>query len=200
VKLPDGTKVWLNAASSIRFLPAFSAKERSVEVTGEAYFEVEKDSKRPFKVKTALQEVQVLGTSFNINSYTDEPRTTTTLLDGSVRVALLNSNDGTLLKPGQQARVDHAGNNAISIATVDPQQFVDWKDGYFKFSRDNIQSIMRKIARWYDVDIAYSGEVTKEGFVGAIKRSEDISEVLQTLKLTGIIHFKIEGKTVTVLP
>jgi ferric-dicitrate binding protein FerR (iron transport regulator) len=200
VKLPDGTKVWLNAASSIKFLSEFSAKERLVELSGEAYFEVEKDNKRPFIVKTALQEVQVLGTSFNINSYSDEPHTTTTLLNGSIRVALPGNNAGTLLKPGQQARLANTGDNVINVATVDPQQFVDWKDGYFKFSRDSIQSIMRKIARWYDVDVVYSGNVTKEGFVGTIKRSEDISEVLQTLKLTGIINFKIEGKTITVLP
>jgi ferric-dicitrate binding protein FerR (iron transport regulator) len=200
VKLPDGTKVWLNAASSIRFLSEFSARERLVELSGEAYFEVEKDNKRPFIVKTALQEVQVLGTSFNINSYSDEPRTTTTLLNGSVRVALPGNSAGTLLKPGQQARLANTGDNVINVATVDPQQFVDWKDGYFKFSRDSIQSIMRKIARWYDVDVVYKGDITQEGFVGTIKRSEDISEVLQTLKLTGIINFKIEGRTITVLP
>lgn len=200
VKLPDGTKVWLNAASSIRFLSEFSDKERLVELSGEAYFEVEKDSKRPFKVKTALQEVQVLGTSFNINSYSDEPGTTTTLLSGSVKVTSAGQDNSALLKPGQQARLINGAGNTIQVAAVDPQQYIDWKEGYFKFSKESIHSIMRKVSRWYDVDVVYKGEVTSEGFVGVIKRSEDISEVLNTLKLTGIINFKMEGKTITVLP
>jgi len=196
IKLVDGSKVWLNAGSSLKFPSAFSKTHRDVELKGEAYFEIAKDSSRPFNVKTETQILQVLGTHFNVNAYADENVVATTLLEGSVEISQLKTGRKQLLKPGQQARLG----TDILVANVDAEQFIDWKNGYFKFSRENIQSIMRKISRWYDVDVKYEGRITNEGFVGTIQRSKDISEVLKTLKLTGEINFKIEGKTITVLP
>lgn len=196
IKLADGSKVWLNAGSSLKFPSAFSKTHRDVELNGEAYFEIAKDSNRPFNVKTETQSLQVLGTHFNVNAYADENVVATTLLEGSVEISQLKTGRKQLLKPGQQSRLG----TDILVSNVDAEQFVDWKNGYFKFSRENIQSIMRKISRWYDVDVKYEGRITNEGFVGTIERSKDISEVLKTLKLTGEINFKIEGKTITVLP
>ncbi len=196
IKLTDGSKVWLNAGSSLKFPTAFSKTQRDVELNGEAYFEIAKDSSRPFRVKTATQSLQVLGTHFNVNAYSDENVVATTLLEGSVEISQLKTGRKQMLKPGQQARLG----TDILVTNVDAEQFIDWKNGYFKFSRENIQSIMRKISRWYDVDVKYEGRITNEGFVGTIQRSKDISEVLKTLKLTGEINFKIEGKTITVSP
>ncbi|TKC61248.1 DUF4974 domain-containing protein [Pedobacter hiemivivus] len=196
LKLPDGTKVWLNSASSLRFPTAFSGKERMVELSGEGYFEVVKDKTKPFRVKTADQTVEVLGTHFNINAYPEEPAVVTTLLEGSVKLAKSGTDKVQFLKPGQQARLT----NIFTIHEVDPDAFVDWKDGYFKFSRENIQSIMRKVSRWYDVDVVYEGTLTKEGFVGTVPRSKNIKELLDALKLTGLMNYRIEGNQVVITP
>jgi transmembrane sensor len=196
IKLPDGTSVWLNSSSSIKFPSAFINKERNVELTGEAYFEVAKDASKPFRVKTATQNVEVLGTHFNINAYTDEPDVVTTLLEGSVKVAPFAGSKTLILKPGQQARL----NGDIKLYNVDADLYVDWKNGYFKFEQEDLHSIMRKISRWYDVDVSYKGNVTEEGFVGTVPRSKDITEVLNALKFTGLINYKIEGKHITVTP
>ncbi|MCD0487569.1 FecR domain-containing protein [Pedobacter sp. MC2016-14] len=196
VKLPDGSTVWLNSESSLKFPSVFSAKQRSVELIGEGYFEISKDKTRPFRVRTSTQDVEVLGTHFNINAYLDEPVVATTLLEGSVKVAQRSSGKTELLRPGQQSRIGASFN----ILEVDTEPFIDWKEGYFKFSRENIQSIMRKVARWYDVEVIYEGNITHEGFVGTVPRSKDIVEVLNALKLTGVIDYKIEGKKVIITP
>jgi transmembrane sensor len=199
VTLSDGSKVWLNAASSLKFPAAFSNNERVVELTGEAYFEVAKltgpsvagreGSRIPFKVITANQTVEVLGTHFNVNAYDDEATINTTLLEGSVKIVQAKTNASQLLKPGQQAKM---GAN-IRVSDVDASQAVAWKNGYFIFSHEDIGSIMRQVSRWYDINIQYEGDVTKEGFVGTISKFKDVAQVLDMLQLTGSVRFKTEN-------
>ena len=199
VTLSDGSKVWLNAASSLKFPAAFSNNERVVELTGEAYFEIAKLSnpsgtghkggRVPFKVITNNQTVEVLGTHFNINAYTDEAAIKTTLLEGSVKVVQSKTNNSQLLKPGQQAMVGAQ----IQIADVDATLAIAWKNGYFIFSHEDIGSIMRQVSRWYDISIQYEGNVTQEKFVGAISRFNDVAQILDVLQLTGAVHFKTEN-------
>jgi transmembrane sensor len=197
ITLSDGTRVWLNAASSLKFPAAFPGNERIVELSGEAYFEVAKlnsplisgnGGRIPFKVITAGQTIEVLGTHFNVNAYDDEASVKTTLLEGSVKVVHAATNASRILVPGQQAKV----NSGIRISDVDPEQAVAWKNGYFNFSHENIRSIMRQVSRWYDIDIQYEGSITTEGFVGTISRFKDVAEVLEMLQLTGSVRFKTE--------
>lgn len=192
--LPDGSKVWLNAASSIRYPTAFIGKERTVEITGEAYLEVAKDKAKPFHVTVSGMEVDVLGTGFNINAYTDEPVIRTTLLEGAVKVTAGNSSKQ--LEPGQQAQV---GNGIALVRNVDLDQVTAWKNGLFQFNRVDIQTVMRQLARWYDVDIVYEEPVTKDRFGGKLPRDVNVSEVLRILQQAQV-HFRIEGKTIVVLP
>ena len=194
IVLPDGTKVWINASSSLKFPASFAVNERLVELTGEAYFEVSKDKSKPFKVKTPTQLLEVLGTHFNVNAYTDEPSVATTLMEGSVKLSALSNGKTQLLKPGQQAKLT----SDFNISTVDTDIAIDWKNGNFKFAEESIATIMRKVSRWYDVDVVYQGEITDEGFVGSVPRSKNIEEVLNALKLTGLINYKISGKQVTI--
>ncbi|MFA6087749.1 FecR family protein [Mucilaginibacter sp.] len=199
VTLSDGSKVWLNAASSLKFPAAFSNNERVVELTGEAYFEVAKltgpavagreGGRIPFKVITNNQTVEVLGTHFNINAYADETTINTTLLEGSVKVVQSKTNNSQLLKPGQQAKVGAK----IQVSDVDATQAIAWKNGYFIFSHENIGSIMRQVSRWYDVNIQYEDNVTQEGFIGTISKFKDVAQVLDMLQLTGAVHFKTEN-------
>lgn len=209
--LPDGSKVWLNSASSIRFPTVFNGDERKVEITGEAYFEVAKKVKGeslklkvqgadriPFIVKTAEQEVEVLGTHFNINAYEDEGETKTTLLEGSVRVrtvkgSILNSK---LLEPGQQS-VIRSADHAMSVRFADTEKAVAWKNGYFKFDRENLQSIMRQVSRWYDVDVEYHGTIPPDEYVGKIKRTAYVSGVLRILELSNV-KCRIEGRKIII--
>jgi transmembrane sensor len=206
VVLPDGSKVWLNASSSLRFPTAFAGAERNVELRGEAYFEVEKNERMPFIVTVTNERkyegdasnnmrIQVLGTHFNVMAYEDEPNAVTTLLEGSVRVS--NNVNNVLLKPGQQALSNNA--NKLRVSAGDTEGAVAWKNGYFKFSNENIRSIMNKISRWYNVDIEYKGKVPEKNLWGTVSRFEDVSEVLKTLELTGSIHFKLEGKRLIVM-
>lgn len=200
VVLPDGSKVWLNAASSLRFPTAFTGKERKVELTGEGYFDIAKDAARPFKVAIAggagAPEVEVLGTEFNIMAYGDEPSVNTTLVNGSVK---LKKTDGAwLLQPGQQARLKTDGSVDMDEA-ADVDGATAWKNGRFEFS-GNIKGIMRQIARWYDVDVKYEGNVSDKAFGGTISRTANVSEILKVFELTGSIHFSIDGKTITVEP
>ena len=194
VVLPDGTRVWLNAASSLKFPVAFTGKQRDVELSGEGYFEVAKNKAMPFRVTVNHSTVEVLGTHFNIMGYADEKSTNTTLLEGSVKI--ISGNKQKLIVPGEQARV----NGEIAVAKVNVGQVVEWKNGNFNFSHENIETIMRKVARWYDVSIQYQGTMTHEGFVGTVPRSENISEVLSALELTGLVHFKIIERRVIVMP
>ncbi|WP_295791458.1 FecR family protein [Mucilaginibacter sp.] len=192
VVLSDGSKVWLNSASSITFPAAFSKTERKVTITGEAYFEIAKNKNKPFKVVTGRQMVEVLGTHFNINAYTDESAIKTTLIEGSVKISA--DAQSAILKPEQQSSLF---NNKISINTVDTDNVLAWTTGNFQFEKAEIPSIMREAARWYDVDIKYEGEIPKRRFTGSISRSVNLSELLKMLKYTGI-NFKIAGKTIVV--
>ncbi|MCR8556465.1 FecR family protein [Mucilaginibacter sp. BJC16-A38] len=196
VVLSDGSKVWLNSSSSITFPTAFSKIERRVTITGEVYFEVAKNKQLPFRVVAGKQTVEVLGTHFNINAYTDESAIKTTLIEGSVKVSA-NSNTA-ILKPEQQSTIFNR-TDKISISTVDTEDVLAWKNGNFQFESAEIPLIMRQASRWYDVDIKYEGEVPKRRFTGSISRNVNLSELLKMLKYTGI-NFKIEGKTIIVTP
>jgi transmembrane sensor len=194
--LPDGSNVWLNAASSITYPTAFTGKERKVEITGEAYFEIAHDAGKPFKVGLNGMEVKVLGTHFNINGYNDEANIKTTLLEGSV--SLSKGNLVAMLNPGQQAQLANNGKLNV-IDNVDVDQVVAWKNGYFSFSRTDLKSVMRQIARWYDVDIKYEGNIPNRQFGGKIDRNSKASEVLKVLEESKV-HFRIEDKNIIVTP
>lgn len=198
VHLSDGTKVWLNAASTFKFPSSFTkSKHRNVEVIGEAYFEVAKDKGKSFIVSSGQQEVEVLGTHFNIDSYADEQSIKTTLLEGSVRVSIQNSSISSFLKPGMQSILTKSG---IKIHQMDnPEEAISWQKGYFTFRRENLDQIMRKISRWYNVNIVYNDQQIKSiPFSGSITRFTNVSEVLKIPELTGKVQFKIEGKTIIV--
>ncbi|PWG79176.1 FecR family protein [Pararcticibacter amylolyticus] len=191
--LADGTHVWLNAASSLKFPTAFSGKERKVELSGEGYFEVMEDQKHPFIVVSAGQTVEVLGTKFNINSYGDEHSARTTLLEGKVKV----ESNGTqvTIKPGQQAELT---GEVLDVRDIDPRASIDWVDGEFQFNDQPLEEIMRKIARWYDLEVVYRDVDKSRRFGGSVSRFENIAAVLEKLELTGSVTFKIEGRRVTV--
>jgi len=191
--LTDGTKVWLNAATSLQFPASFAGKERRVKLTGEAYFEVAPNATQPFIVETPYQSVEVLGTHFNVNAYEDEALTRTTLLEGKVKVQ--SGASSQVIKPGQQAASMQAG--SIHINEADTEEAVAWKNGYFKFNKADIQTIMRQLERWYDVDVEYRGAVPTDLFVGKINRSENISGVLRILELSKV-QFKIENRKIIV--
>ena len=197
VTLPDGSQVWLNAASSLRFPTSFNGSERNVILTGEAYFEVAKNTNMPFTVVVNDIRVEILGTHFNVSAYADDNNITTTLLEGAVKVH--SPGKAVVLKAGQQARFDH-DTKGLGVSAGDTEGAVAWKNGYFKFSNENIQSVMRKIARWYNVDIEYRGDVTHKALWGTISRFENIKEVLSMLELTGTMHFSMEGRKVIVSP
>lgn len=191
VNLPDGTKVWLNAASSLTYAPSFSGRvERNVQLSGEAYFEVAKDKLHPFIVKTGGQEVKVLGTHFNINSYRDEPSEKTTLLEGSVNIS-----NKAVLQPGQQSVVTKSGD--IKVQQADLSGAVAWKNGYFQFNDVPLETIMRQISRWYDIDVIYKGSISNDAFNGTIDRKASLSRILKILEKGGI-KFTIAGKELTV--
>jgi hypothetical protein len=194
IMLPDGSKVWLNAASSLKFPAHFSGEQREVTLTGEGYFEVAKDKRHPFTVSVNNMKIEVLGTHFNIMGYQDEGVTATTLLEGSVKV--IKGNVQQMIVPGQQAMVKQN----IIVKNVDVNEAVEWKNGNFNFAHEKLGGIMRKIARWYDVDIDFEGKTTSATFIGTIPRSQNIKEVLGYLELTGLAHFKISERRVIVMP
>jgi len=193
--LPDGTKVWLNAESSIKFPAVFCGKLRKVELSGEAYLEVAENKAVPFKVLVKGTEVEVLGTHFNINAYGDKPEVNTTLLQGSVR--LRNGVNESMLKPGQSG-ISHQ-NGKLTVKEVNVEDAVAWKNGYFVYRNEDIYSIMAKAARWYDVDVVYQGAMKGKEFYGRGQRYEHISELLRNLELTGEVHFKVQGRRVVVM-
>ncbi|WP_443936810.1 FecR family protein [Pedobacter sp. MW01-1-1] len=200
MELADGTKVWINAASSIKFPTRFSGKKRIVEITGEIYFEVAKNKAMPFVVRTKKQQIEVLGTHFNVNAYSDEADEKTTLLEGRVKVAKLNEgiadvSSSKVLYPGQVAAI--AESNHITVSVADMEAAVAWKNGYFKFDKADIQTVMRQIARWYDIEVNYTGANSEDLFVGKIKRTEDINNVLRILELSKI-KTSIKGRTITI--
>lgn len=196
LELPDGTKVWLNSASSISYPVSFSAKERNVELTGEAYFEVAKDKKRPFKIRTGQQMLEVLGTHFNINAYPDNENILTTLLEGSLKVS--NGLSDKIIKPGQEA-ITNNQTKTISIESADIEKNIAWKNNEFIFNGDNLNSIMKSIGRWYDVEIIYQSNSDQTKYWGVVSRSKNISSVLKMLQSTGKAKFKIEGRRITVM-
>jgi len=192
--LPDGSKVWLNASSSLHFPTAFTGKNREVELTGEAYFEVAKNKEKPFHVKVNNMQVEVLGTHFNINAYEDENAIRTSLLEGSVKITKGATSD--LLKPGQQG-VTKKSDNSIEIKNADMNEVIAWKNGLFQFDGANITTIMSEIGRWYNVDIVYAGKVSVRSFEGKISRDAQLSDVLKILELSNV-KFNVEGKKIIV--
>lgn len=190
--LSDGSKVWLNAHSSIRFPVIFGNDERKVEITGEAYFEVAKDASKQFVISANGTETAVLGTHFNINCYEDEASVKISLLEGKIMV-----NKSVIMKPGQQAQIM---NNSISMVNdADMDQAIAWKNGLFNFERSDLKAVMRQLSRWYDVDIQYSGNIPNEHFSGKISRNMNASKVLKVLEYSGV-QFKIEDKKIVVYP
>lgn len=195
--LPDGTVVWLNAASSMRFPSSFSGKERVVEMTGEAYFKVVHNADQPFRVRVNGTEIEDIGTEFNVNSYADEQVTRTTLLEGAVKVG------GMLLKPGQQAQLDgHAvgdGHAGVRVRNdVNTDEVVAWKNNRFYFKSADIRTIMRQIGRWYNVDVEYEGGISEQRFNAEIPRNTNASDILTALEMTGKVKFTITEKKITV--
>jgi transmembrane sensor len=194
--LPDGTRVWLNAASSITYPVVFNGNERKVKVTGELYFEIVHNSKQPFRVAVKDQLVEDIGTHLNINAYDDEPAINTTLLEGSIKV--MKGHTSAILRPGQQATMS-PNDSSFQIKKADADEAVAWKNGYFYFNRADIATVMRQLARWYDVQVVYKGDLPKRTFKGKVYRNINASEALSILGYFGA-HFRIEGKTITVTP
>ncbi|RPE12671.1 DUF4974 domain-containing protein [Chitinophaga lutea] len=198
ITLPDGTGVWLNAGSSLRYPTAFTGHARNVELTGEAYFEIAKDASKPFFVRADNQlTIEVLGTRFNVQAYADDQRITTTLLQGAVNVR--KDGQAKLLAPGQQAV--SIGDNTVSVLhDADTESAVAWKNGLFRFDEANIETVMKQLSRWYGISVVYRGAPVKEYFTATIPRNVPVSKVFELLELTGLVHFEIEGKQVTVTP
>ena len=189
VILSDGTKVWLNAASSIQFPVSFAGNARIVELTGEAYFEVAKDLKKPFKVITNRQIIEVKGTHFNVNNYVNEPEVATTLLEGSVDVSDANHYQKVILFPGEQALFKKQN---ISVKKANTVQTIAWKSSTFDFNNESLGNIARKLERWYNIPVSVADEISEERFTGRISMMKDISQVLQIFRLTKLVHIKLE--------
>ena len=186
VTLPDGTNVWLNALSSITYPVAFKGKDRKVNVTGEAYFEVARDKTKPFIVVTPKDQITVLGTAFNVNSYADEPVRKTTLLEGSVQIG---------------AQVLHPGEACINgkVVAADPDKAIAWKNGLFDFDGAGVEDLMRQVARWYDIEVVYQDGIPDKEFVGKLSRNSSLKTLLKALEYANV-HFRIEGRRIIVLP
>ena len=199
ISLGDGTRVWLNAETSLRYPTAFTGKDRRVEITGEAYFEVAHDRSKPFKVEFSNAtgekgEVEVLGTHFDVNAYPDETNIKTTLLQGSVKVS--QSDKIQMLSPGQQAIIS---SDKITLKKdIDVAQITAWKNGYFLFNNTDIQSIMRQVSRWYDIDVSFEGKIPSDGFTGKILRNVPLSKFLKVLEMNDV-KVRRDGRNVTVI-
>lgn len=208
VILPDGSKVWLNAASSLRFPVAFTGNERRVELTGEAYFEITSSflqssngqKKRPFIVSVNGNEVEVLGTHFNVNAYSEELQIRTTLLEGSVKITSSGSKGAKILKPGQQGIIMPAEPGVNVINKENPELAIAWMKGKFAFESTSFKSMMQELSRWYDVKVVYEGQIPVKTITGEVDRTIPLSELLPMLGEMGNIRFKIEGRTVKVIP
>ena len=195
IELPDGSQIWLNAASSLRFPTAFTGKERRVEVMGEAYFEVAKNKAIPFIVSVNGAEVQVLGTHFNVMAYNDEPAMKTTLLEGSVK--FVKGSASSLLRPGQQSQLSENGQMKV-VSDVDVDAVTAWKNGNFHFEGVEVEAVVRQLSRWYNVEVVYN-QKPDELFYAEIPRNTKLSDVLKALELTGKLRFGIEGKKIIVM-
>jgi ferric-dicitrate binding protein FerR (iron transport regulator) len=207
LRLPDGTDVWLNAASSITYPTAFTGNDRKVTVTGEVYFEVAKDKTKPFKVNVDNKsEVEVLGTHFNINSYGDDGSIKTTLLEGSVKVSSgipdksgqAGNRESAILKPGEQVSLSQPSQLSHPIP-VQTDEVMAWKNGLFNFNQADLKMVMAQLSRWYDIDVKYEGDIPAHTFRGKITRDLKLSQVVKILEDVGV-KFKIEGRTLVVMP
>ena len=196
--LPDGTKVWLNAASSLRFPTVFTGGKRRVELTGEAYLEVAEDKAHPFEVHIRNVNVSVLGTQFNIMGYDDEPMLVTTLVSGAVKVET-GGKSPQLLAPGQHAVLDHSS-GSLRVEQADIIEETAWKNGQIHFNGANIRQIMRQVSRWYDADIVFKGNVADLDFTCTVSRKDKLSKLLALLELTGAVHFTMENGKIIVQP
>ncbi|MDN5288108.1 MAG: FecR family protein [Mucilaginibacter sp.] len=194
--LSDGTRVFLNAASSITYPTSFSGKSRKVSITGEAYFEVAKNAEMPFIVLANGTETQVLGTHFDIMAYQDEPFIKATLLEGSIKFR--TSHSEVLLNPGQQAEVPEFSDR-ISVQDANIEAALSWKNGYFIFQDEKLHSIMRKVARWYDVEVIYDASLKDLSYGGSVSQYKNISDLLNVLQSTGTVHFKVEERRIIVM-
>lgn len=195
IQLSDGTHIWLNAASSVTYPTAFKGKTRNIQIKGEAYLEVAKDKLHPFIVNIdGNTSLEVLGTSFNVKAYDDESSAHITLLEGSVKVS--NPHNQQLLQPGQQVQVNQQGRFAF-LKKVDTEEVIAWKNGIFNFKNADIQTVMRELARWYDIEVVYNGAIPARRFQGEIGRDLTLSQVLKGLKSLEL-NFAIEGKKIYV--
>jgi transmembrane sensor len=192
VVLPDGSKVWLNAASSLHFPTAFTGSQRTVELTGEGYFEIAKKSGSTFVVQAEKTRVEVIGTHFNVMAYGNEGATRTTLLEGSVKVG--NGVHSRVIAPGQQALTG----NQIQVLDTDPERAVAWKNGYFQFESEDLKTILRQLKRWYDVEIENEHQIPDRHFTAFVSRNNTLSQVLKMLEMSGELKFKIEGKKISI--
>jgi ferric-dicitrate binding protein FerR (iron transport regulator) len=195
VTLDDGTKVWLNAASSLHYPVHFASGERKVELDGEAYFEVSEDNRRPFKVAVGDMNIEVLGTHFNVMAYDDEQQTTTTLLEGKVKVSA--GTIGKIIKPGQEVQLIKS-TDMLTVKKADTVASISWKNGLFEFDNTDMKSILRELSRWYNVDIVYSVGVKDRYFTGTAPRSMSLNDMLKGLSSSGI-DFRVEGRKIIVL-
>jgi len=194
--LSDGTKVWLNSKSTLKFPVAFSKTQRNVELVGEGYFEVAHDQTKPFMVSAKDMDIQVLGTHFNVSAYDDDNMVEASLIEGSIKAN--NGNSAMLLKPGQQA-VLRNGSSQMIAKSFNSDEVMDWKNGYFIFRNEPIGEIMKKISRWYNIEVKYQGNTSNEAFGGKYLKSNSLAELLSSLELTGTVKFKINGRRVTVM-
>lgn len=201
IKLPDGSNVWLNASSSIRFPTVFSSRSREVELQGEAFFDVvslknKQKQPIPFLVHNKDQVIEVLGTQFNVNGYNNETFTRTTLIEGLVRVHVNGSTQIEQLHPGQESNIQ---NGKIQVQKADMEAVVAWKNGDFIFNNEPLENIMNQIARWYDIEVEYKGADKTRKFSGAVSRNKNLSSVLKAMSYTGKVQFKIKGRRVLVM-
>ncbi|SDT68175.1 FecR family protein [Mucilaginibacter mallensis] len=197
ILLPDGTKVWLNAASKLTYPIRFAGKERTVKLTGEAYFEVAHNAHQPFHVLFSGQDVRVFGTHFNINAYRDEAESKTTLLQGSIALSSTVNHQSVLLTPGQQA-ASLTGSGKFTLQSVNTQQVVSWKNGYFQFDNFNIATIMKALSRWYDIDVKYDQVNLAETYGGTFSRDSNLQDILNNMSALGKVSFKMTGRTIHV--
>lgn len=195
--LPDGSTVWLNANSALKFPTQFNNTERYVELSGEGYFEIQNNQVAPFKVAVNKQIITVLGTKFNILAYQEDATTRTTLVEGAIKVGTSRSNH--ILKPGQEARV-YKNSEKLEVVLGNVNEAIAWKNGYFIFNNENIKTIMQKVSRWYNIEVVYKGNMEGITFGGTFSKSKSLQKLLKSFESTGKMHYKIEGRRVTIMP
>ncbi len=194
--LSDGSSVWLNSASSITFPVSFPGNERIVTITGEAYFEIAGNRNKPFLVRSGDQIIRVLGTHFNVMAYNNDAAVITTLLEGSVKI--IKNKTEILLKPGQAVSISNIS-NSVKVTSVNTDDAIAWRQGYFKFDNEGLESIMNKISRWYDTDIEFKDDVKDKRFWGTYSRSKGLTDLLNDLEQTDDVHFKVDGRRIIVM-